>query len=198
METQTFTILIQKDKIAIRRMRNDLHDYHLMAKWLTDEKVLEFYEGRDKPYSLEKIIEKYAPIVQAEDLVVPCLFLYQGFPIGYLQYYLLSEDDKQNYGNYRVGENGDIYGIDLFIGEIEYWNKGIGTLVVSAILTYLFELQAINIVIDPKVWNTRAIRCYEKCGFQKVKLLPKHELHEGKYHDSWLMAIERQNHYKRW
>ena len=38
---------------------------------------------------------------------------------------------------------------------------------------------------DPQAWNERAIRCYEKCGFKKVKLLPKHELHEGEYRDCW-------------
>ena len=185
---KAFDVLIQKDEITIRRMQDNLHDYQLMAKWLTDEKVLEFYEGRDNPFPLERIIKEYAPSAMVNDLVVPCIFLYRGLPIGYLQYYFLNEDEKQNYG---LGESEDICGIDLFIGEIEYWNKGIGTKVILTVLNYLFELQVTKIVVDPEVWNTRAIRCYEKCGFQKVKLLPEHELHEGKYQDSWLMAIER-------
>ncbi|MBN3944450.1 MAG: GNAT family N-acetyltransferase [Nostoc sp. NMS9] len=59
------------------------------------------------------------------------------------------------------------------------------------VINYLFEQrQADKIVIDPHVDNSRAIRCYEKSGFVKVKLLPAHELHEGKYSDCWLMAIE--------
>jgi len=41
------------------------------------------------------------------------------------------------------------------------------------------------------VKNFRAIRCYEKCGFVKVKLLSGHDFHEGKYQDCWLMAINR-------
>ncbi|MEH1834506.1 MAG: GNAT family protein [Nostoc sp.] len=41
--------------------------------------------------------------------------------------------------------------------------------------------------------NPRAIRCYEKCGFVKVKLLPAHELHEGEYSDCWLTAIDQKN-----
>jgi len=36
-----------------------------------------------------------------------------------------------------------------------------------------------------------AVRCYEKSGFKKVKLLPAHELHEGAMRDCWLM--ERSN-----
>ena len=186
--------LVQKDDIAICRMRDDIDDYRLMAKWLSDEKVLEFYGGRDNPYSLEQIIEEYAPAARGEEPVVPCFCLYQNLPIGYLQYYLLTEADKQNYGDYGVGEMGNIYGIDLFIGETEYRNQGIGSKLLLLLLTYLFEeLKAAKAVIDPQIGNTRAIRCYEKCGFRKIKRLSEHELHEGKYWDSWLMAIERQN-----
>ncbi|MDM9384936.1 GNAT family N-acetyltransferase [Chlorogloeopsis sp. ULAP01] len=185
-------MLFEKDGISIHLMQEDIHDYQLMAKWLTDEKVLEFYEGRDNPFPLERIIETYQPLVRGYDPVVPCLFYYQNIPIGYIQYYSvndLPETDRQKY----CLENTDfIYGIDLFIGESTCWNKGIGTKVVSGIVDYLFEqLQAVKVVIDPDVKNIRAIRCYEKCGFIKVKLLPKHELHEGKYQDNWLMVIER-------
>jgi hypothetical protein len=73
-----------------------------------------------------------------------------------------------------------------------YWNQGIGTKILSTLVNYLFaELQAEKIVIDPNVRNTRAIRCYEKCGSEKVKILPKHELHEKEYRDSWLMVRDR-------
>ncbi|MFN6566597.1 GNAT family N-acetyltransferase [Dendronalium sp. ChiSLP03b] len=63
----------------------------------------------------------------------------------------------------------------MFIGESNYWNQGIGTKLLSAAVNYIFEiLQAQKIVIDPHVDNTRAIRCYEKCSFVKVQLLPAH------------------------
>lgn len=84
------------------------------------------------------------------------------------------------------------YGIDLFIGENNYWNQGIGTKMLSAVIKYIFEqLQAVKIVIDPDVSNARAIRCYEKCGFVKVKQLTAHQLHKGQHSDCWLMAINR-------
>ncbi len=43
-------LLIQDDALAIRRMRDDEQDYEVMAKWLSDERVLEFYAGRDNPF----------------------------------------------------------------------------------------------------------------------------------------------------
>ncbi|MBW4643084.1 MAG: acetyltransferase [Goleter apudmare HA4340-LM2] len=185
-------MLIQEQDIYIRLMQDEIQDYQLIAKWLTDAKVLEFYEGRDNPFPLAKIIENYKPMVIGEDRVIPCIFYYQNIPIGYVQYYLLNElpeTDRQMYG---LNQTDNVYAIDLFIGATKYWNQGIGTKILSAITTYLFEvLLAEKIVIDPHVDNARAIRCYEKCGFVKVKVLPAHELHEGEYSDCWLMAIDR-------
>ncbi|ACC82809.1 GNAT family N-acetyltransferase [Nostoc punctiforme] len=187
-------MLIQQDEITIRLMQDEMHDYKLMAKWLTDEQVLKFYEGRDNLFDLERIIETYKPAIEGNDPVVPCLFYYQNISIGYLQYCALNDLSQTDRQLYYLEQTDYVYGIDLFIGETDYWNKGIGTKILSAIITYLFEhLQAHKIVIDPHLGNPRAIRCYEKCGFVKLKLLPAHELHEGKYSDCWLMAIDRKN-----
>lgn len=41
-----------------------------------------------------------------------------------------------------------------------------------------------------KAFDLRAIRCYEACGFRKVKRLPAHELHEGQWKDCWLMEYQ--------
>ncbi len=183
---------IENDNIAIRRIQDDIDDYKLMAKWLTDEKVLQFYEGRDNPFPLERIIETYQPMVRGYDPVVPCIFYYQNIPIGYLQYYAFNDLPETDRQKYCLDSTDNVYGVDLFIGEINYWNQGIGTKVLKLLVKYIFEeLHAVQIVIDPEVRNTRAIRCYEKCGFAKVKLLPEHELREGKYQDNWLMAIDR-------
>ncbi|MCF2145587.1 acetyltransferase [Desmonostoc muscorum LEGE 12446] len=183
-------MLIQKDEITIHPMLDEMYDYELMAKWLTDKQVLEFYEGRDNPFPLERIIETYKPLIKGDEAVIPCILCYRNIAIGYLQYCAvndLSETDRQLY---CLDETDNVYAIDLFIGETDYWNQGIGTKILSVVINYLFEeVQAEKIVIDPHVDNPRAIRCYEKCGFVKVKLLPAHELHEGEYSDCWLMAI---------
>ncbi|MEH2286482.1 hypothetical protein [Nostoc sp.] len=43
-------MLIQNGEIAIRFMQDEMYDYDLMAKWLTNAKVSEFYEGRDNSF----------------------------------------------------------------------------------------------------------------------------------------------------
>ncbi len=37
---------IKKDDIRIRSLTNE--DFSLLLKWLTDDRVLEFYEGREE------------------------------------------------------------------------------------------------------------------------------------------------------
>jgi hypothetical protein len=42
---------------------------------------------------LAKVREKYGPRITGVDRVVPCFILYQGSPIGYIQYVPLSEEE---------------------------------------------------------------------------------------------------------
>ncbi len=41
--------------------------------------------------------------------------------------------------------------------------------------------------MDPQCRNARAIACYEKCGFKKIRILPRHEMHEGEMRDCQLV-----------
>ncbi|TAF08970.1 MAG: GNAT family N-acetyltransferase [Nostocales cyanobacterium] len=187
-------MLIIKDEIKIRPMQDDKHDYLLIETWRSDEKVLQFYGGRDNPYDLQRVIKTYQPRILGKEPLIPCIFSYQNIDIGYLQYYELNQLPEHIREMYSLADTTHVYGIDLFIGETQYWNQGIGTKVLSSAIDYIFsQLSAVKIVIDPNVKNFRAIRCYEKCGFVKIKLLPGHDLHEGKYQDCWLMARERNN-----
>ncbi|MCH1626867.1 GNAT family N-acetyltransferase [Ferdinandcohnia quinoae] len=177
-------MLIQNGKLKMRKL--ELKDNVLLAKWLSDSKVLQYYEGRDNPFDVEKVNEVF---FAEDDAEVKCIIEYEGKEIGYIQFYQLDEKTRKTYGY----ENEIIYGTDQFIGEVEYWNKGIGKDLINAVVTYLIEEKLANrVVMDPQVWNERAIRCYEKCGFKKVKLLPKHELHEGEYRDCWLIEYKPQ------
>ena len=98
--------------------------------------------------------------------------------------YKVDEKMRMNYGY----SDENIYGIDQFIGETDYWGQGIGTLLVKSMTAFLLHKKgAKKVIMDPEARNERAIRCYEKCGFKKVKELHAHELHEGIYQDCWLM-----------
>lgn len=174
------------DSINIRRLQSTPDDISVMARWLSDPRVLEYYEGRDNPFDEEAIRTKFIGKLKSEE--TPCIIEFEGRPLGYLQFYPVDAEGREYYGG--LDREPAVYGLDLFIGEPDYWSRGIGTRALSIVLRYLFdELGADMAVLDPHVGNPRAIRSYEKCGFRKVKVLPAHEQHEGVLCDCWLMAV---------
>ena len=179
-------MVVKSERLALRELIAD--DKYVLAKWLSDPEVLQFYEGRDRPMDLAQVEEDF--FGEADD-ETRCLILYEEKPIGYMQFYPIGEEERSIYG--YLNQTEILYGMDQFIGETEYWNRGIGTQLVEMIVSYLLtEKNVDRIVMDPQTWNERAIRCYEKCGFKKVKLLPKHEWHEGEYRDCWLIEYVRE------
>ncbi|WP_336761241.1 GNAT family N-acetyltransferase [Paenibacillus sp. USHLN196] len=171
----------ESNEIVVRLL--EIEDEHHLVKWLSDPEVLQYYEGRDRPHDLDMVREHF---YNQDDDATRCIVEYGGNPIGYIQFYELEDQERSEYG---YGDTDEIiYGTDQFIGEIDYWNKGIGTQLMQSMLAYLInQQQASKVVMDPQAWNHRAISCYEKCGFQKIKLLEKHEQHEGQMRDCWLM-----------
>ncbi len=176
--------IFEEGEYCLRLMEDTEEDYALLARWLTDPRVLEYYEGRDHPFPLDKVKEKYSPRVLSAEGVAPCIMEYECQPVGYLQFYAADPAE------YQFEMRGKIYALDLFIGDPSLWGHGLGTQFVRLLLCYLFENRNVDwVILDPHVDNIRAIRSYEKCGFRKLKLLPQHEQHEGKNVDCWLMGI---------
>ena len=177
--------IIKAGKLHVRVLKEE--DKYLLAKWLSDPKILQYYEGRDNPFDVKKVEEKF---FEEGDDATRCLIEFDGEPIGYIQFYEVDEEERLTYG--YADSVKLIYGMDQFIGVSGYWNKGIGTLLVRLVVKYLVEKRGVDcIVMDPQTWNERAIRCYEKCGFEKVKLLPANEWHEGEYRDCWLVEYRK-------
>lgn len=178
-------LITQSQNIKIRLLLDE--DDQLLTRWLSDPVVLQYYEGRDRPHDLALVRKHF---YEDRDRIISGIIQYRDQDIGYIQTYLIDQEERELYG-YK--DNHDvIYGMDQFIGEPAYWNKGIGTELITLMIAYLIEeKQANRIVMDPQAWNERAIHVYEKCGFTKQKLLPKHEWHEGEYRDCWLMEYER-------
>ena len=178
-------MIFKKNKLNIRQLKES--DVPLLAKWLSNPKVLQYYEGRDNPFNDVKVKNIF---FTKDPSIQMCIVVYENIEIGYIQFYKLDDESKIEYGYENTNEV--IYGMDQFIGEIDFWNRGIGSLLVSSMVNFLVDNQnAEKVVVDPQTWNMRAIKCYEKCGFKKIRLLPKHELHEGEYRDCYVMEYEQ-------
>ena len=175
-------IYIKENDLIVRTLTKK--DLLILLKWLTDDRVLEFYGGRDQNFTEQDIIREYYEEDKeiATRLIVEC----NNVPIGYVQVYDMIDE---YYDSYKYNKTDEIvYCMDQFIGEPDYWNKGLGTRFMKMILEYLVtEKDAKAVILDPHQNNPRAVKMYEKVGFKIIKELPKHELREGVMEDCYLM-----------
>ena len=59
--------------------------------------------------------------------------------------------------------------VGIVIGEKAYWGQGFGQEAIRLLLDYGFNLLNLhNIMIGTFAYNKRAIRCYQKLGFQEI------------------------------
>ena len=80
--------------------------------------------------------------------------------------------------------------LGIFIGDKEYRDKGYGTETIKMILEYGFKYMNLhNIKLDLMGFNTRALKCYEKCGFKEYGRRREAEFLNGKYYDQISMDI---------
>ncbi len=137
-------------------------DLNLLCNWFNKPHVKEWWDDK---LTNEEIKSKYKKRIGDEG-VVPFIVFLNDKPIGFIQYY---QADKVGDGWWSDEEEGTI-GIDQFIGEKNLINRGIGTKMIRAFIDHLSRNHHVKKIItdvDPK--NFRAIRCYEKVGFEFVK-----------------------------
>lgn len=174
-------LFLSDGEVSLRPLAAE--DAPLLLKWLTDPENLEWWEGKSAVFTPERIQEDF---YTEEPLLRRCIILYREKPIGYLHVDRLDGELREEY-EYPHPELTS-FGIDQFIGDPGYRNRGIGRTFLRLLLRHLVENEgAQSVILDPHADNPRAIRCYEACGFRKIKFLPAHELHDGEMVDCWLM-----------
>lgn len=86
-------LLFQNGYLKVRKLEEK--DNYLLASWLSNPSVLEFYEGRDNPFDLDKVNKVF---YDSEDDEFKCIVEFDGNEIGYIQFYLLDDETKKNMG----------------------------------------------------------------------------------------------------
>jgi len=82
--------------------------------------------------------------------------------------------------------------LGLFIGEKRYWNQRYGGEAIQVMLRHGFEGMNLNrIYLRVFETNPRAIRCYERVGFQHEGRLRQAHFLKGQYIDVLIMSVLR-------
>ena len=109
---------------------------------------------------------------------------------------LVIEVEGELAGMLQVAEEADpMYrraGLDIFVGR-RWTGCGIGREAIAAAVRHLFEERGHHrITIDPAAANTRAIRCYESVGFERVGVMRQYErADDGTWRDGLLLELLR-------
>jgi aminoglycoside 6'-N-acetyltransferase len=160
-----------------------------LVRWQLDPEVAVWWDhpGVETEESLQKKWLSRAEGTSTPDELQtrPFIIVVDDTDIGYIQAYELrhysvhaSEIDIPNAA-----------GLDIFIGEPEWRDKGVGTSAVGQFIDeIIFAISGIETcVIDPDPTNKRAIRSYEKAGFVYARTYYS----EANKVDVYLMRQER-------
>jgi RimJ/RimL family protein N-acetyltransferase len=82
--------------------------------------------------------------------------------------------------------------VGIFVSDRRYLGQGYGTDALNALVDLGFgELRLERIELEVFDYNLRAIRSYEKAGFQTDAVLRRARFHRGAHHDVHVMSILR-------
>jgi aminoglycoside 6'-N-acetyltransferase len=143
---------------AFRAMTAD--DLPMIHDWLARPHVAAWWGDPDKEFALitgdlgHPAMQQF--IVTLEDC-----------SLAYLQCYDPAAWPEDGLGSLPPGTRG----IDQFIGDPAMIARGHGSAFIRAFVDDLLENGAPRVVTDPDPNNIRAIRAYEKAGFQRQRLV---------------------------
>ncbi len=147
--------------ISFRKLEDNSRDYHKLHKWCQEKFVYEWFEQRILSY--DEIILKYQNKLNQK---IQDIYIIQidNKDIGLVQIYKYNDNVIPNIDKYN-----NVYEYDIFIGESNYISKGFGSQIINIIDKKIFsKYNADLIILRPFKRNIRAIKCYKKCGYDKV------------------------------
>ncbi|MDZ7771691.1 MAG: GNAT family protein [Balneolaceae bacterium] len=163
-------------RIRLRPLRKE--DSDRFYRWITDRDLL-LYNATYHPVSEYEHEEWVETMLEGRDDMV--LFVIEHIedeiPIGSCQL-------KEIHRTHRRAE------LQIRIGERDYWGQGLGTEAVNKLVRFAFQdLNLHRVQLEVHAPNTRAIKTYEKCGFEHEGTLKDAKYIDGEYIDVILMAI---------
>lgn len=140
--------LIHKD-ILIRSAESN--DAKILSSWWNDGSIMEHAGFPLGLGTTEEHVQEQLKDPTKQRLIIE----YATDPIGEMVY---------------IPINTTTVEIGIKICDIEYQNKGLGKIILSMLIQYLFEIGYQKIILDTMLENARAHHVYESLGFQKVAI----------------------------
>jgi aminoglycoside 6'-N-acetyltransferase len=134
-------------------------DLPLLHRWLNEPHVTQWW---GEPAAQFDLVSGDLNELAMDQYIV----LTDNQPFAYIQCYRLTD------WNIGFGEQPDgTRGIDLLIGETEMLGRGHGSGCIRGFVDRVLASGTPRVVTDPDPHNSRAIRVYEKAGFQRDRMV---------------------------
>jgi aminoglycoside 6'-N-acetyltransferase len=176
--------------LTIRPLRDDTSDYALLSRWRAMPHVHEWWDPDEPPPDVEQVRAEYGPESEKAAATMRCVLEVGGAPVGYVQAYRWADwiSDPSDPDQMDVPLEEDPWGIDIFVGEPDRIDGGIGSRAVALLCRTLHASRgARTVMLTTELGNLRAQRAYEKAGFRKVRHALDTDTRDGERVWCWLM-----------
>jgi UDP-4-amino-4,6-dideoxy-N-acetyl-beta-L-altrosamine N-acetyltransferase len=158
----------------LRRIERD--DIPTFVRWFSDPEVREFLL-LNRPISMAEEEKWFEQQLRSQDSEVFAIETNDGTHIG-------------NIGLHDINWVHRSAELGIVIGRKECWGKGYGSDATRTLLRFAFdEMNLHRVQLTVYEDNARAIRAYEKCGFQCEGRLRDAVYRKGRYYDMLLMSV---------
>lgn len=150
-------------------------DIYLLHKWYNDIELNKLAGWSGSKVTVEKLRYNMSRSFGYDPMNL-MIDNEEGIPIGTIQLYDFSEQDK----SCKLG---------IRIGDRNYWSKGYGEDAVNVLLKYAFmKIDIYRVTLKVYEYNERAVKCYLKCGFQYEGRTRQSAYIDGKFYDEIIMG----------
>ena len=142
---------LEKDKLCIRDAT--AKDARQLALWWNDGSIM---AHAGFPYGLGISEEEIKESLAKDD--------------DKIRRRLIIEYDGKRIGEMNFSDHDDHAEIGIKICETDCQNRGLGRIILSMLISWLFEQGFKKIVLDTNLTNKRAQHVYESLGFRKLRI----------------------------
>jgi RimJ/RimL family protein N-acetyltransferase len=172
--------MLKGEHVILRPPKREYIDAFL--KWMNDPEITQ-YLVMVRPLTREMEEEWYDNIKNRDDFFLFSIFVPE------------ENDEDKLIGNCSIGVNWryKVGKCGIVIGEKEFHGKGYGTEAMKLLIKYGFDTLNLNrIELETHEFNERAYKSYLKVGFKEEGRRRQAHYINGKYHDSSMMGILRE------
>lgn len=180
-------IVCSDGPLRIRRFAGVDADFALMARWLNEPHVREWWDPDGPAATVASARRDYGPYTDPGSPGSSCFIEVDDRPVGFVQFYPWSMETAYCH---KVGITVEptAWGFDVFIGEPAARGTGVATRALDMVCRHLIDdLGATAVVIVTELGNVRAHHVYEKLGFIKLLDFLDEDTRGGERVRSYLM-----------